>query len=430
MKILLSTFFEKDISEGVELSVYNDHFGIWLADNLPKDKVEVKFLISEKLFNENQTTHLIDRLNPVLMSNNDIKTIFDQYNGAKELFNRMNNTGFTENESSNLKGWFNKNFGDWVPDLIITEGITSAKKMYKDIFPSALCMTQENAIFSRPPFKRTLSYDVYGTVLNNFLIKYSDKIRNFPIDEEEAAKIVHYKKFVTEMIDSHSPLDDEMAYCKKQYEKLVLLPLVGAYLKTVRDCDYDNEFNLLEYVMQNTPASVGVFVTRHDSTTTLSDKDMEYFIRKYPNFLFLQKTNQSGYASNSLHYFKYIDALINITSKTSLFALLWDKPVLSLANVNNDFIKDGQGMNDLEKVLSLGSIEKNGLLYWYLTHYILFEQDFYKEEFLYNYFSNKIEKLKNDGINFDFYEKVNSMEDVQRHTTGGLLLNYCNYALL
>lgn len=117
---------------------------------------------------------------------------------------------------------------------------------------------------------------------------------------------------------------------------------------------------------------------------------------------------------------------MNLTSKTGLMALFWDKPVLSLVKTYNDWFKDGQGIEDLEKVLNQPKKNKNNILYWYLTHYIIFEKDFYKEDFLYNYLKEKFEEYKNEGITFEFFNKVNDIDDITKYTINFIKDYYVN----
>ncbi|MBR1908003.1 hypothetical protein IJ818_03605 [bacterium] len=107
-------------------------------------------------------------------------------------------------------------------------------------------------------------------------------------------------------------------------------------------------------------------------------------------------------------------------------ALFWDKPVLSLVKTYNDWFKDGQGIEDLEKVLNQPKKNKNNILYWYLTHYIIFEKDFYKEDFLYNYLKEKFEEYKNEGITFEFFNKVNDIDDITKYTINFIKDYYVN----
>lgn len=407
MNILLTIFFDNDIP----LQAYYDHFYNWLCKNLPD--TNVKILMIEKYFNENESLHIVDDLNPVLLQNSEIYDIFNT-SDFFEIYEKVHFLGLNDNENQKLSETIKNKLDNWVPDIIVSQGYKSASKVWSKLFPTALCLTQENAIFSRPPFSRTLSYDPYTSVPDNFPVRFADKIKQFEITEEDNLKIEKLKKAITGIVDKYNKLDDEMIfYYKQKFDKLVLLPLVGdKYIKLFKDCIFDSELELVERVMEKTPKNVGVFVTQADAYASLTPENIEYFSNKYSNFIYLQKTNERGYANNSLNYFKYIDAVFNITSKTAFMAMLWDKPVLSLSKQFNNWFKDVQGLDDIDEVLYTPYKNKNNILYWYFTRYVTFEQDFPKENFLYNYLETKLEKYRKNDIKFEFFEEINSIDKV------------------
>lgn len=409
MNILLTIFCNT-----VPLQAYYDHLYKWFTEQLQNDnKINVKFLMIENYFKQNEEKHLLDNINPVKLENSNLNYIFNTSN-FEELYYKIHCSGINENEKQRLKEIYQKKFSNWLPDIIVSLGYESASKIWHDIFPKALCLTQENAIFSRTPFKRTLSYDPYNSVPYNYLVRFSEQIKSFKITEEQNIKIEKLKKSIVSIINKHSEIDDEMFfYYKQKFDKFVLLPLIGnKYIELFKDCIYENEFEVVEQVLKNTPSNVGVFVTQHDSFASLKQEDIKYFSEKYSNFICLKKTNVRGYSNNSLQYFKYIDAVFNITSKTAFMALIWNKPVLSLSKTYNKWYQDGLGMEDINKVFNISYKNKNNILYWYLTRYVMFEQDFYKKNFIYDYLNNKLNKYRKDGINFEFFEEINSVDKI------------------
>lgn len=410
MRILLTTFFYDELP----FNAFLDHMCKWLIDNFPKNQIDVKFLVTENYYEEAIAKSQEKSYSPILITNQELDMVFEKAGISNaEKIKILNNNQFSCKYSSNLKNLLVEKCGNWIPDLIIEQGYTAGCKIWNNIFKNALCLTTENAIFSRPPFKRTISYDPFNSAPYNFLVKYTNEIRAVKINKQQNVKIKKLKSRVTKLINNLSPLDKEMAFYKNKFKKLLLIPLVGnKFVELFEGCFYKSESELINSVLSSIPSNYGLIVTQHDTAGSLRQEDIEYFSAKYPNFIFLQKTNIKGFTSNSLYYFKYIDAVINITSKTAFFALLWNKPVLSLAKEYNDWFKDGQGIEDLEKVLSKPVIEKNNILYWYLTHYVLFEQDFYKKDFLFNYMKDKIRKYRTEGITFDFFDEINDMNKV------------------
>lgn len=409
MKILLSLIFDR--VQGIE-PIY-EHLYRWLGANLKT--ADIKIFVCQKYFDMNQNKHLIDSLKPVLVSEQEIEYIFGkkQINVFEPGYSRIHNHGLSEQERQRLKDIAKKKLGDWRPDIIISQGSETCSNLWKNIFTGTLCLNQENAIFSRPPFNRTLSYDVYNAVPDNFLVRFADEIKAFKISKAEDKLVEDFKQALTAIIDRQSPLDEIMLIYKQKFDKLVLLPLVGdRYITLFNDCVCDNELNLVEYVMKNTPKNIGVFVTQADAYASLSSENIEYFSSKYSNFIFLQQTNVRGYANNSLNYFKYIDALLNITSKTGFMAMLWNKPVISLAKQYNRWYQDGDSIKDLERVLQQKYNRKNNVLYYYFTRYVLFLEDIEKRDFMDSYFEKLIEEYRSNGVTFGFYHQVNDIDKI------------------
>ena len=425
MNILLTTFF----IDGVPFQSFYDHMCRWLVNNLSFERINVKFLITSEFFESANDNQNVQRYNPILFSDKDFEYVFGSLSiSITEITHKIIFNNFSDEEKHRLKGVLKEKFGNWSPDIIISQAHISGKNIFGEIYPNALCLSTENAIFSRPPFLRTLSYDPYTSQPDNFPVRFADKIKQFEITEEQNLKVEKLKKAITGIVDKYSKLDDEMFYYYKQkFDKLVLLPLVGdKYITLFKDCIYNTEFELVDKVMEKTPKNIGVFVTQADSYASLTKENIEYFSNKYPNFIYLQKTDNRGYANNSLNYFKYIDALINITSKTAFMAMLWDKPVISLAKQFNNWYKDGQGMEDLENVLNNPYKNKNNILYWYFTRYVTFEQDFSKDSFLQNYLDTKLEKYRKNDITFEFFEEINSFDKVFDYIMNPVLQYYEN----
>ena len=407
MKILMSTFFHDNLS----FSVFYDHLFKWFISNYPTEKTEVIFIMTQKFYDESKEYDLPDFCKKILMCDEEFFSIFGCKLIMDIVYQKVHYDGLSEDNILKLKNFMVKNCGGWEPDVIVTQGFCSTRKIWGDIYKKALYITNDNAIFSRPPFFRTLSYDVYEPSPNNFLVRYSSDLKNFLITKKQYCEVEWFKHKLTRILDKNNLIKKDIAKYKRKFKKLVLLPLVSDKgIKLFRDCLYDSEFNMIEDVLKHVPEDTGVCVTQHDVFRSLTDKDIEYFSSKYPNFIFMQKTNESGYTSNSLYYLKHVDAVFNTTSKTALMALLWDKPILSLAKLSNIYLEDGNGVEDIKKVLKLKKVKKNNILYWYFTHYCLFEPDMTTEGFMYKYFSDKIKYYKKHGIDFGYFNEINDFK--------------------
>ena len=425
MNILLSTLFH----EKIPFMAFYDHMCRWFVNLLPQSEIDVRFLIDYNFVDEAESSHLIDGTKKILLSKKDIQCVFDTNDlSINDITAKVIYNSFTKDERKRFNEIIKEKCSDWVPDVILSQGHINGANLYGDIFPNALCLSTENAIFSRPPFNRTLSYDPYTAIPDNFLVRFSDDIKSFKISDTEDDLVERFKKSLTGIIDKNSPLDDVMNfYYKQKFNKLVLLPLVGdRYIRLFKDCICENEFDLVETVMKNMPSDVGVFVTQADAYASLTPDHIKYFSSKYPNFIFLQQTDMRGYANNSLNYFKYIDAVLNITSKTGFMAMLWDKPVISLAAQYNKWYQDGYGVKDFERVLNMPYKNKNNVLYWYFTRYVLFYEDFNSDGFLYNFLTGILAQYRKNGIDFNFYQQINDFNKIFDYVLQYVITMYTN----
>lgn len=414
MNILMFNFFNK---EEPLITDCEDHFYNWFAKNISKEKADIKFLLYEKIYNENLSKNIFGNIDIKPLNDSDIEYIFNDKLTLEQIYEKVHFQNMSKSESDKLKIIYENKFGEWVPDIIVCKGYYSSVKIWGKIFPQALCLSQENAIFSRAPFYRTLGYEPYSHVINTSLLKYRNEINNFAISVKDNFKLEIFKRRLVSIITNNSPIKREIKLNKKMFKKWVLLPLTGDAAYTMfKESLYGSSSDMVDYIMSKIPDNIGVFVTQHDIVPTLTDEDIKNFETKYPNFVYLKNHTNNIFINNSLYYFSYIDAVLNLTSNTGLFALLYNKPVLSLVKTYNDWFKDGQGIEELEKVLNQPKKNKNNILYWYLTHYILFEKDFYKEDFLYNYLKEKLEKYRKDGINFEYFNKINDIDDITEYT--------------
>ena len=411
MKILLSGFF----TEFIPMTAFYDHFYRWFIDCLPKDKIEVKFLMCEDDYRENEKTHILDMLNPVLLDKESLKYIFDDLDYIN-LFVKTNQNELTDEELNKLKKISDSIFKDWKPDIVLCMGAVNSKNIWGEIFPNALCLSSENGIFSRFPFSRTIAYDPFGTCPFNFMIKYADKIKNFKISFKQNLEIEKFKRDFQKIFNKCSIVDKEMREYKKRFRRIMLLPLVGfTFNRLLQDSIFEKDRDIVEYVLKNIPDDIGLIVTRHPYSEDLDNESIEYLLNKYKNFIFLQKTNNLGDVLISIYYYKFVDAVLNVTSKTGIEAgLIYDKPIISLTKQYNNLIKDSDNVRDIENVIKKRKkINKNNILYWYLTHYITYEQSF--NEKLYDIITKKLEKYQKNGIDFNFYEQEYTMKEVYKY---------------
>lgn len=411
----------------LSISAIYYHFNEWLFKNLKnKEDVEVKTLLPEISYIESflikpEEAAEIASLNIIPITDKEIREAFKAHSSFHDIREEAFINDLNLEQKEYLKSLIKGKLGGWEPDVIICFPI--AYRFLSYIYPQALVLEQENAIFSRPPFMRTLFYDPCFDSGVYFFNKYIDEIKNFKITKEQEEQVQYLKNRIKEIIHENNPLTSIIDIYKKKFDKLVLLPLTC--FRPLSDFyEFADDYDLLSHVMENVPENIGVFVTQHDVGGFLTEQYLAYFRGKYKNFIFLNDLHKEGYKSASLNLFEYVDAILNPVSATGFMGLLWDTKIISMANNINDWIKDGQGVKSLVEVLERPPINKNNIIYWYLTHYAVFGKRFGEEDWLYNYFKNRIEKFKTDGITFDYYEQNENIEELSKYIIEHLEITY------
>ena len=321
MKILLFGILS---DEDVFVSIYWNHLYNWMVKNLPQDKIDVRFILPEKLFlkNQQEKIHNLDMLHPISLTKNEYNFIFQNpFLSYHQKYKKLYIDGLNQFEQARLNQIVKEKLGDWSPDIIISQGWEVCSKILQNLYPNILCLNQENAFSSRPPFPRALAYDYDGPFFN-FMTRFPKQIKAFKISKADDALINQFKSELQRILIDNSVYPPELMQFKKKFKKLILFPLVSTYHDSFfPDLPYLNDFDLLEFVFSKVPSDIGIVVSEHPAGGILSDETLLYFQKKYPNFM-------KG-TDLSINYFPYVDAVLNTTSKTGLFSLL---PINGLFN--------------------------------------------------------------------------------------------------
>ena len=180
MKILLFAY-----TDGLQR--FYDHFYRWCVSNLPSDKIDVKFIVGQNMFNQINEHQELKNLHPISLTSEDFNYIFqNNISSILEQLKILYKHDLTIEQQLRFKEVLKIKLGDWEPSIVITVGNESAYYTFHKIYPNSLCLSQENAIFSRPPFMRTMSYDPSHPIVNVFFERFVNKIINYKVTEIEA----------------------------------------------------------------------------------------------------------------------------------------------------------------------------------------------------------------------------------------------------
>ena len=359
--------------------------------------------------------------NIIPIGDDELRNCFPDHMSLDEIYGATLEKRITPEQTANLKKVILGKLGNWRPDMVVAYPLTL--NWLHDIFENTPVLVNEWAIFSRAPLPRSIYFDPCGSLDFSFLNKFKQEIQNYQLTEEQNRQVEAFKrKFVSLMNERMNVLFLMNPYLKK-FEKLILVPLVGSY--RVKDMSgFPDDATIIQEVMEKVPQNVGVIFTGHNQDK-MSYGYVIAYQQKYPNFIYIPQLSSFGMQSPPV--FPYVDAIVNHLSATGIMAMLWDIPVIPLDGHYNDWIKDADSLDDLEKVLSAPKRNKNNMIYWYMTHYAIFENRFNDAGFYKSFFINKLKKFKEKGITFDFYEKINDFQEVAEYTISVLKSAFSPY---
>lgn len=399
---------------GNSAGILVDHFYFFLMQSWGCEDKDVKTLVPEWTHIGLKKNRYDKYFNSIPIYKSEILKNYKFDTSLEELFiKQYSDKGFSRKEKEYFKELTLKKLNGWVPDIIFCFSYLSP--FLRELFPDVLILAQENAIFSsRAPFMRSLFYDPCGFGRHSFLNKYSNEINNFAINEEQNILVESLKNGIVNEVEKHNTNKDIISEYRKKFSKLILLPLATTCGSPQKETEFTHDFYYTDYLMQSLPQDIGVVVTQHDiGASVLNQHMVSYLKAKYPNFIFLN--NHGVFSSASLNIFAHVDAVVNLSSGTGLQAILWDKPVIAMDKKFSHWFSDKVGIDGIQEFLEKPVKSKNNLIYWYLTHYCMFENRLSDSEWLNNYFTKKLDKFKKDGIRFDFYEQIEDFELLSKY---------------
>ena len=396
----------------VDNQVINYHLGTLLTQNLPKHKFNIKALFSEIYTINKEVFDFADYTEFFTITIDEIRNIFPVTMSYQDIWKKeYSENGFSNSENQYFANLCRAKLNGFKPDIICCIGYYS--DFLKFAFPDSLILSQENAIFSsRAPFMRTLFYDPCGFGRFSFLHKFQNEIKNIQLTKEENDTIEYLKASIVKLIDENNPIKEifEKEF-KNKFKNFILLPLCNISGYDDEETKFQTEFDYTEFVMKNIPDDTAVIVTQHDiGAVSLTSDMISYFKKKYKNFIYMKDVH-SFFGSASLNFYQYCNTILNCFSTTGFQTLLWDNNVIAMDKYSR-WYASGIGIKDL---FVQKSSFINNILYWYLTHYCIFEKRIFDGNWMYNYLVDKLEKFRKDGITFDYYNKIEDIDELSEY---------------
>lgn len=368
-------------------------------------KVEIKAIVSELAAFQKRGGKWLSGLETIEFPIRLLKETFPGCRSMNQILLRYFKGEMEESERARFADAVRHMLGDWVPDVVLAYPTQAAA--FRTIFPDALCLTVENAIFSRFPFPRTLRFEPVD-FMNGFLNRFRDKIWNFPVNESQRAQVEAFRRRLSDWLAAHCPHARELRELRERFRHLVLCPVPTANF--YGEAEWDDQFLWLTDCMDRIAPDIGVIITFHDDVAAqLNWRTLEFFRARYPNLLvFGGKANPL----QSSQFFPFVDAILNCETMTGTQGMLVCPRIISMDRTYSGWMADASGLENLSDVLERPARDRTGLIYWYLTHFTVCESMFDNSERYFRFFDEKLSFYRREGLKFELFEQTNRFEDV------------------
>lgn len=266
---------------------------------------------------------------------------------------------------------------------------------FRKLYPNAKIFHMEYSIFSRLPFPQTWHLDPVGIHKYSFLSKYKDKIKQIELSATARNYISRLQDTCINVFREKNIFENDIKILRRKYKFLVLLPIQFSQYYLF-DCHtkYRNQFDYLIGVLEQVPADIGVIFTMHPEYPIFSKETISYVQSVYSNAIFLE--NSRYIYSASQYLMPCVDAVITVSSSLGLQTLLFKKKLLAIGAGDMDYIADAQNLNNMHDILNADDLDKNSILWFFITKYAISSTYLFDKKWLNNFLKKALELPVNE----------------------------------
>ncbi len=277
------------------------------------------------------------------------------------------NRQFTEQQISYTSMLVQDKLKKWEPDIIISY---SPAPFLQQAYPKAFVLYSEYGMTSRPPFPESFYFDPLGYYKYSFLRRYPDRIRSTHFSKEDHQALELYRKYFTSLIDQRNPYKPLINSLLAKFNHLILVPLQASqHCSFDGNCHFLSQFHMMEYVLTNTPDSIGVIFTSHPDFPVFTPDLLAYLQKRYPHFIYFEELEY--FSSASQYLIGYVDAVASVSSMVGLQTLIWQKKLIALGDSHLNFVADATSLGQISTLLSQETPNRDNVLLWLLSHYFV-----------------------------------------------------------
>lgn len=323
-----------------------------LADRLAKDlpECDIKFLVGNYTFsNLLRDPHFQMRGREDFLTLNTSKVFPDKAFGDR-VISQLYNGNLPAEDLGYLNSAILKTLGDFRPDLVVCW--ESPSQFLRDLFPESQVIDLMPGTFMRPPYPKMVAVDPCGIYKDSGL-KYllSGSVMPTELEIETFREVQAYYSDFYEAISSREKILGSVT--SRKFDRYVLLPLqVSGYFGYRENCEYKDQFDLVESTLRSQGPKTGVIVTQYISglaaDRVINSENANHLKQVYRNLIY-------GSAFDSLNNIsQYIapwaDETISVSSTVGLQASFFCRKLSSPSTSHLKYVETAQ--NDIGMELS------------------------------------------------------------------------------
>jgi hypothetical protein len=278
------------------------------------------------------------------------------------------------------------------PDIIIS---WAPAPFLAKMFPNALVLRRETALFTRTPWPLSYFLDPCGlqhlswpalhdlpvcaeSTLFNFekIRAYFDELFEFVLPPIKRAKI-------------HSLLS--------RFDKTVLVcGQANGHFSFDATCNYRSQGHMLLDVLENCAITTGVLYSPHpNDPKPMRRADIEWFQTRFPNFNYIPDC--LGVELSSQELIPFVDIVATVSSSIGWQALFWGKSLIALGKSQLNRFAHAEDACQLEEIDIRSGIDTNTVA-WLCFHYSITTFFLESKGWITNYLNMKITDFRQNAI--------------------------------
>jgi ubiquinone/menaquinone biosynthesis C-methylase UbiE len=363
--------------------------------------IDYRILSSKMLFDE-----LHDEFdNKIIMVNES--EIIDLFDGLSryQILGKYFNNSCTSDELLKIEQVLTHALNGFTPNIIFT---SMQAPFLSNLFANKLIFHIESGLFSKYQCGMSLTFDPYGLYYDSFVDMLANKYCDRQLSGVEKNHLNRLKNAVQHYIKRDNPYEQFLESLRNKYDKIVVitLPYLLDY-EFFREIDGASVNAILFDIIAKLNKNTAIIITPHPSDKkNVAINKFSYISNN------VYCINYEHNRTTSINIIPFADQVISISTKTAIFAKLFEKP---LFNIGKQFmwLSDYACINDFVNDAKINRPQDScdWVIYNLITRYYVGEEYYLNGKWLLKYMVNMLIDL--DTINSRQYFLPN-IDDPQK----------------